>query len=108
MFPGGLGPVRRRLRRVVPPGLRRRFLRDGRDRGLHLLGLLRESGRGGDRRGGERRGAVGVRRCAERALVRALVVLCASRQPNGFSSAARPSADQLAPSARRELSARAS
>lgn len=103
MFPGGLGPVRRRLRRVVPPGLRRGLLRDGRGRGLHLPGLLRESGRGDDHQGGARRGAVGVRRRAERALVRALVVLRASRQPHAYSSAARPSADQLAPNVRREM-----
>lgn len=108
VFPGGLGPVRRRLRRVVPPGVRGGFLRDGRDRGLHLLALLRESGRRGVRQGGERRGAVGVRRRAERALVRALVVLgCASRQPDDFGSAAGPSPHQLAPIVRRELSGRA-
>lgn len=55
---GGLGAVRRRLRRVVPPGVRGRVVRDGRERGLHLRGLLaqgrrRPFGRGG---GGPRRG----------------------------------------------------
>lgn len=102
---------------MVPPGLRGGLLRDGGERGLHLRGLLREgdrSERGDDRRGdgggrggggGERRGAVDVRHGAGRTLVvGALVVFCASREPGDLSSAAGPSADQLAPNIRQELS----
>lgn len=115
VFLGGLGAVRRRLRWVVPPGVRGRVVRNGRERGLHLHRLLPESRRGErgrhDRGGGgwgERcsAGDVAVRcgRCADSAIVicRDLVVSCLIRlssKPSDFTSAAaaaRASAGQLA------------
>lgn len=110
MFPGGLGAVRRRLRRVVPPGVRGCVLRDGRERRLHLHGLLPEGRRGErGRRGvdcggggrGERRraGDVDVRwwRHAESAII-ICCRLVVSSKPGIFTSAAaaRASAGQLA------------
>ncbi len=108
-FPGGLGAVRRRLRRVVPPGVRGRVVRDGRERRLHLRGLLPQGRRGErGRRGvdsggggrGERRraGDVDVRRRAKSAII----ICCrpvVSSKPSIFTSAAaaaRASAGQLA------------
>ena len=44
--PGGLGSVRWRLWRVVPPGVCGRDLWDGRDGGLHLLRVQPQGGRG--------------------------------------------------------------
>lgn len=110
--PGGLGAVRRRLRRVVPPGVRGSVVRNGRERRLHLRGLLpegrwhllrwRHSRRGSWR--GERHSAVHihVRRRAEPAAgaCRGLLVSCAlhvTPQPSSIpSAAAGASAGQLA------------
>lgn len=113
--PGGLGAVRRRLRRVVPPSVRGCVVRDGRERGLHLHGLLAQGGRrgrgrgrrgdygGGGGGGGERGGAVDVhvQRAKPAPVGRRLVVplvLHRSSQPSNFTSAAaaRASARQLA------------
>lgn len=102
---------------MVPPGVRWRVVRDGRERGLHLRGLLPESrrgrrgrcgdgGRGGGR--GERGGAGDIdvqRQRAESALVvgsRGFVVSRTIRlasKPSNFTSssaAAGASAGQLA------------
>lgn len=104
--------MRRRLRRVVPPGVRRRDVRNGRDRGLHLHGLhpqgrRGERGRRSDDRGGggggERRGAVDVdvRRAESAVGIRRghVVSHALSSKPSSFTSAAaaaRASAGQLA------------
>lgn len=115
-FLGGLGAVRRRLRRVVPPGVRGRVLRNGWEWRLHLCGLFpegrrsewRRRRRGGDRGGGgggERRcaGDVDVCRPAESTIDarHGLLVprtLRLSSKPSNFTSAAaaRASAGQLA------------
>lgn len=111
-FPGGLGAVRRRLRRVVSPGVRGRVVRDGRERRLHLRGLLPEGGRGerGRRRvdcgggcRGERRRAGDVNVQRRQRAESAIVICCrhvVSSKPSIFTSAAtaaaRASAGQLA------------
>lgn len=112
-FPGGLGAVRRRLRRVVPPGVRGRFLRNGWEWRLHLCGLFPEGRRSERRRrgdrggggGGERRSAgdVDVCRRAESAVDARHGLLVPrtrrlSSKPSNFTSAAaaRASAGQLA------------
>lgn len=110
--PGGLGAVRRRLRRVVPPGVRGSVVWNGRERRLHLRGLLPEGRRHLLRwqlsRRGSRRGEchsavhVHVRRRAEPAVgaCRGLLVSCAlhvTPQPSSIpSAAAGASAGQLA------------
>lgn len=92
--------MRRRVRRVVPPSLRGRVLRNGRDRGLHLHGLLPESsgGRGEPHRGGGggggRGGAAGAS-VRQRAVV--LVGHCASLRHSSAAAAATASGGQLAP-----------
>lgn len=56
--------MRRWLRRVVSPGVRGSLLRDGRERGLHLRGLLPEGvRRRRDVRQSVRRGGGGRRQC---------------------------------------------
>lgn len=112
VFPGGLGSVRWWLWWVVPPGVRGRVVRNGREWGLHLRGLLPQGRRGrrrddhGGSAGGEHRGAFDVnvqQQHAEPALIlrRGLVVpriLHFSPEPSNFTSAAaaRASAGQLA------------
>lgn len=106
--------MRRRLRRVVPPGMRGRVVRDGRERRLHLRGLF-PKGRWCERRRRRRRGHyrsrrrercgagdVDMRRRAESA-VNACHDLLVSRalrhssEPSNFTgAAARASAGQLA------------
>ena len=111
--PGGLGAMRRRLRRVVPPGVRRRVVRDGGERGLHLHGLLPEGdwrgrGDGGGGSGGGKRGVAGdvdVRRrraepalsgCNGRGVVVSRAIRHASKPSNFTSSSSSPSATAAA------------
>lgn len=73
-FTGWLGSVWWRLWRVVPPGLCGCVMRDGREWGLHLHGLLPE----GCRWRNDRRGGVGgERRCADNVNVRQRRAECA-------------------------------
>lgn len=103
VYPGGLGAVRRRLRRVVPPGVRWRYVRNGRKRGLRLHGLHRQGRRGGLRGhgggggGGERRSAVHIPvQCATPAISGGLVVAHTHSTTSSSLTSARASAGQLA------------